>query len=54
MQDLPRTSTVTAATDLRVAGLSSWNFKPFVRNHPEVAWRLLETLARRLADAPGA
>ncbi|MGZ4269620.1 MAG: cyclic nucleotide-binding domain-containing protein [Solirubrobacteraceae bacterium] len=52
--DLPRTSTVTAKTDVRVAGLTAWKFKPFVLEHPEVAWSLLETLARRLADAPGA
>lgn len=52
--DLPRTSTVTAKTDLRLAGLTSWNFKSFVHEHPEVAWNLLETLARRMGDTPGA
>lgn len=52
--DLPRSSTVTARSDVRVAGLTAWKFKPFVLEHPEVAWALLETLARRLADAPGA
>ena len=52
--DLPRSSSVTARTDVRVAGLTAWKFKPFVLDHPEVAWSLLETLARRLADAPGA
>lgn len=52
--DLPRTSTVTAKTDLRLAGLTSWNFKAFVHEHPAVAWSLLETLARRMGDTPGA
>jgi len=52
--DLPRSSSVVAKTDARVAGLTAWKFKPFVLEHPEVAWSLLETLARRLADAPGA
>lgn len=54
LDDVPRTATVTAASDVRVATLSSWNFKPFVRNHPDVAWSLLQTLARRVADTPGA
>jgi CRP-like cAMP-binding protein len=54
LDDAPRTSTVTARTPMRVASLSSWNFKPFVRDHPEAAWGLLETLARRVADTPGA
>jgi CRP-like cAMP-binding protein len=52
--DLPRTSSVTAKTDVRVAGLTAWKFKPFVLDHPDQAWSLLETLARRLADTPGA
>lgn len=54
LDDVPRTATVTATTDARVASLTAWNFKPFVRDHPEVAWRLLETLARRVAQTPGA
>lgn len=48
---VPRTATVSAVTDVVVASLSTWNFKPFVRDHPEVAWSLLETLARRAAGA---
>jgi CRP/FNR family cyclic AMP-dependent transcriptional regulator len=52
--DPPRTATVTARTDLRVASLTSWNFRPFVLAHPEVAWSLLQTLARRIAETPGA
>jgi CRP-like cAMP-binding protein len=52
--DPPRTATVTAKTDLRVASLTSWNFKPFVMANPQVAWSLLETLARRIVDTPGA
>jgi CRP-like cAMP-binding protein len=54
LDNVLRTSSVTARTDVRVASLTSWNFKPFVRDHPEVAWGLLETLARRVADTPGA
>jgi CRP/FNR family cyclic AMP-dependent transcriptional regulator len=53
-KDPPRTATVTAGTDVRVATLTSWNFKPFVLEHPEVAWSLLETLAKHIAETPGA
>ena len=49
-----RTAQVTAETDLRCYGLTAWEFRPFVMEHPEVAWALLETLARRVREAqPG-
>ena len=31
--------------------MTAWNFKPFVRDHPEIAWALLKTLAQRLRAA---
>jgi CRP-like cAMP-binding protein len=43
-----RSASITAATDLRCYGLSPWEFKPFVAEHPQVAWALLQVLARRL------
>jgi CRP/FNR family cyclic AMP-dependent transcriptional regulator len=43
----PRTATVTATTDVVLAAVSSWEFKPFVLENPEIAWELLRTLARR-------
>jgi CRP/FNR family cyclic AMP-dependent transcriptional regulator len=43
-----RSASITAATDLRCYGLTPWEFKPFVEEHPDVAWALLQTLARRL------
>lgn len=46
----PRSATVTAATDLRCHGLVSWEFKPFIKENPEVAWALLQGLASRLRD----
>jgi CRP-like cAMP-binding protein len=48
--DLPRTSTVRADSDMRLAALTAWNFKPFVMKNPDVAWALLETLAKRFAN----
>jgi CRP/FNR family transcriptional regulator, cyclic AMP receptor protein len=49
--DAPRSATVTAVTDVRLAHLSAWDFRPFVLEHPEVAWDLLRTLAKRLREA---
>jgi CRP/FNR family transcriptional regulator len=47
----PRTATVRAETELRTFGMTPWVFKPFLESHPEVAWILLQTLARRLREA---
>jgi CRP-like cAMP-binding protein len=47
----PRSATVIATTDLRCRGMSAWEFRPFVEEHPEVAWALLETLVGRLREA---
>jgi CRP-like cAMP-binding protein len=47
----PRSATIVATTDLRCRGMSAWEFKPFVEEHPEVAWALLETFVSRLREA---
>jgi CRP/FNR family transcriptional regulator, cyclic AMP receptor protein len=47
----PRTATVTALTDLRTYGLPVFVFRPFVESRPQVAWKLLEAMADRLAAA---
>jgi CRP-like cAMP-binding protein len=47
----PRSATVTAKTDVVLAAMSAWQFRPFVIAHPEVAWTLLQRLARRLREA---
>jgi CRP/FNR family cyclic AMP-dependent transcriptional regulator len=46
-----RSASVVAATDLNSYFLTPWEFRPFVEEHPEVAWKLLQNLARRLRDA---
>jgi CRP-like cAMP-binding protein len=43
-----RTATVTADTDLRCYGLTSWAFRPLVEYNPSIAWKLLQTMAKRL------
>jgi len=50
----PRSATVVATTDLRCRGMTAWEFKPFVEEHPEVAWALLQTLVGRLREAESA
>jgi len=47
----PRSATVMATSDLRCRGLTAWEFRPFVHEHPEVAWALLEHLVGRLREA---
>lgn len=43
-----RTATITASGELRTAALTSWQFKPFLREHPDMAWELMRGMARRL------
>lgn len=46
-----RSATITAETDVVLATIPEWNFKPFLREHPEVAYRLLQTLSQRIRQA---
>jgi CRP-like cAMP-binding protein len=46
-----RSASITADDGLRCAGITAWNFRPFVKDHPDVAWALLKTLAQRLRAA---
>ena len=46
-----RSASIVAATDLRCYFLTPWEFRPFVEEHPQLAWRLLQNLARRLRSA---
>jgi CRP-like cAMP-binding protein len=47
----PRSATVVATSDLQCRGMTAWEFKPFVEEHPDVAWALLQTLVGRLREA---
>lgn len=46
-----RSADITARTDMVAAAIPEWEFKEFLGNHPEVAYRLLQTLSRRLREA---
>jgi CRP-like cAMP-binding protein len=50
IDDGVRSASIVAATDLLCYGLTPWEFRPFVEEHPQVAWALLQTLARRSRD----
>src|SRR3954469_5964746 len=43
-----RSADITAETDMRCWGISRREFRAFVKQHPEVAWALLEVLVARL------
>lgn len=46
-----RMATVTAESQLRCAAMSPWTFRPFVKDHPDVAWALLTALVKRLRES---
>jgi CRP/FNR family transcriptional regulator, cyclic AMP receptor protein len=46
-----RSATIKAITDLTCYGMTPWEFKPFVDEHPEVAWTLLQHMTRMLREA---
>lgn len=46
-----RSATVRAETDVTLATLPAWSFKSFMTSHPEVLYRLLETVSSRLRKA---
>ena len=53
IDDGVRSASIVAATDLLCYGLTPWEFRPFVEEHPQVAWALLQVLARRFREAQG-
>lgn len=46
-----RSATVTTKTDVKLAGLAGWDFRPFLSEHPDIAYRLLQNLARLVREA---
>ena len=49
--DMDRTATITAETELRCFGMTSWDFRPLVESNASIAWKLLQELARRAGAA---
>ena len=46
-----RTATVTAETRLHCLKLADWDFRRFLKESPDVAWKLLEHVVGLLVDA---
>ena len=46
-----RTASIIAETDLTCYGLTSWDFRPLVETNAEIAWKLLQVMAKRLREA---
>jgi CRP/FNR family cyclic AMP-dependent transcriptional regulator len=46
-----RSATITAETDVRAHGLTPWEFRPLVETNANVAWKILQTMAKRLRAA---
>src|ERR671936_2241107 len=46
-----RSATITADSDLRCYGMTSWEFRPLVETNASIAWKLLQTIAKRLRAA---
>jgi CRP/FNR family cyclic AMP-dependent transcriptional regulator len=46
-----RSATIKADTDVTLATIPEWSFKPFLKEHPEVAYRLLQVLSQRIRQA---
>lgn len=49
--DIDRTATITAETDLRCYGMTSWDFRPLVESNASIAWKMLQVMAQRLKEA---
>jgi len=45
-----RTATITATSDGRAYGLTSWVFRPLVEKNAAIAWPLLEAMAARIRE----
>jgi CRP/FNR family transcriptional regulator, cyclic AMP receptor protein len=50
LEQVPRTATVTAKTDLRVFVLTSKDFHHLLEEYPNVERKVLRTLAKRVAE----
>jgi CRP-like cAMP-binding protein len=53
IDDGMRTASVISDSELRVYGLTSWEFRPIVESNASIAWKLLKTMAARLREAEG-
>jgi CRP/FNR family transcriptional regulator len=50
VDDGPRSATVVAVSDLTTVILSKWEFRPLLKDHPEIAWKMIEHLVARVRE----
>ncbi len=50
VDDAPRSASVVAETDLSTLVVSKWEFRPLVKSHPELAWKMIEYLVARVRE----
>jgi len=48
IDDSARSATITADTDLRCYGMTSWEFRPLVESNASIAWAMLQAMAKQL------
>jgi CRP-like cAMP-binding protein len=48
--ETPRAATITAESELRCFGMTSWDFRKLVERNGEIAWSLLASTARKLYE----
>jgi CRP/FNR family transcriptional regulator len=53
IDDGPRTATVTATSDVKTHVLIAWDFRPLVKDDPDLAWGLLQGVAQMLRTREG-
>jgi CRP-like cAMP-binding protein len=46
LNESARTATITAETELKCYGLTSWEFRPLVETQPSIAWKLLQAMSK--------
>jgi CRP/FNR family transcriptional regulator, cyclic AMP receptor protein len=46
LNESARTASITAESDLRCYGLTSWEFRPLVETHGSIAWKLLQAMSK--------
>jgi CRP-like cAMP-binding protein len=46
-----RSASIKAETDVSLATIPEWNFRPFLMEHPAVTYRLLQILSQRVRQA---
>jgi CRP-like cAMP-binding protein len=46
-----RSASIVAVTPLTVSAITAWEFESFLAAHPKVAYRMLQTMSRRLREA---